>query len=95
MYTTDIRFLHQSAFGIQMPPGCTNVSAEMCERFSADAIRSAFEIAAVQNKPSIAYVMGVLNGNGKKLALVPTATERDRILAANAESCREFAGGGM
>jgi len=66
MMAIDIRFLHQSAFGIQMPPGCANLAVEICGRHSAESIRSAFEIASVQNKPSMAYVNGILNGNGEK-----------------------------
>jgi hypothetical protein len=65
MTVTDVRFLHSQQFGIQFPPGAANTVVEMCDRFSADAIRGAFEVAAVHNKPSMAYVLGVLNGNGR------------------------------
>ncbi len=61
---TDIRFIHSEHFGLQFPPGASNLAVEICERFSAEAIREAFEAAAVHNKPSMAYVLGVLNGNG-------------------------------
>jgi len=59
---TDVRFLFQASFGIQMPAGANNVAVEICERYTAAAIKDAFEIASVQNKPNLAYVRGVLVG---------------------------------
>jgi len=58
----DIRFLFNESFGIQMPGGCMNLAAEIAQRFTASAIRDAFEIASIQNVPKLAYVNGVLTG---------------------------------
>lgn len=62
---TDIHFLFHESFGMQMPRGANNKAVEICQRFTKDQIHDAFEIAAVQNKPSIAYVWGILNGTPK------------------------------
>lgn len=92
MMTTDIRFLHQSAFGIQMPPGCANLAVEICERYSAKVIRSAFETAAVHNKPSMAYVSGILNGNSKK-QVTQIKTFADAREERGLEQMRQFVEG--
>lgn len=66
MTITDVRFLYQATFGQNMPGGCNQTANEICQRFSADGIRQAFEAAAVHNKPNMAYVLGVLNGGNKR-----------------------------
>lgn len=66
MTITDVRFLYQETFGQNMPGGCNHTANEICQRFSSDGIRQAFEAAAVHNKPNMAYVLGVLNGGNKR-----------------------------
>lgn len=65
MTTTDIRFLFNEAFGQLMPGGCELLAGKLCREFTAPAIREAFQAAAVYGKPTLAYVEGVLRGNGK------------------------------
>lgn len=62
----EIRLLHQDAFGTNMPGGCNTLAHEICQKHTPDVIRNAFEAAANQDKKTMAYVNGVLNGNGDK-----------------------------
>jgi len=68
MMINDFRFVHQDKFGTNMPPGCNQIAGELCQQFSKDSIISAFEAACVQGKQSVAYVKGVLLGNGRPKA---------------------------
>jgi len=65
MTIVDLRFLHHESFGTNMPGGCAEIATVLCQEFTADAIREAFNAAAVHGKPTMAYVRGVLKGNGK------------------------------
>lgn len=93
MMINDFRVLFSQNFGSVMPGGCNNTAQKLCQDYTADKIGESFEIAAKHGVMTVAYVEGILKRNGKKFLLVPAISERDRILAANAESCREFAGG--
>lgn len=64
MTTTDFRFLWHEAFGTIMPGGCAEKAGRLCLEFLAPTIREAFQAAAVHGKPTLAYVEGVLRGNG-------------------------------
>jgi hypothetical protein len=64
MSIIDFRFVHQDKFGTNMPPGCNQTAHELCQQYSRESIINAFEAAAVQGKQSVAYVKGVLLGNG-------------------------------
>jgi DNA replication protein DnaD len=66
MTINDFRFVFTDSFKTSMPPGCNNLASEICQRETREAIIGAFQIAAEQGKCSLAYVNGVLLGNGKK-----------------------------
>jgi len=73
MTMTDIRFVHNEFFGTNMPGGCAAIALEIAQDFSAEAIREAFKRAAEQGVMTMAYVRGILKGNGKKRAPPPDA----------------------
>jgi hypothetical protein len=93
MMINDFRTIFFQNFGSVMPGGCNNIAHQLCQDFTADRITESFELAAKQGIMNIAYVEGILKGNGRKSMLKSHEVERNLILAANAESCREFAGG--
>lgn len=66
MTINDFRFLFTDNFKTAMPPGCNQLASELCQHYPRDAIVEAFRISAEQGKNSVAYVKGVLMGNGKK-----------------------------
>jgi hypothetical protein len=76
MMINDFRFVHQDKFGTNMPPGCNAIASELCQHYPRDSIIDAFETAAVQGKTTVAYVKGVLMGNGSRVKeFVPRSYE--------------------
>lgn len=95
----EFRFLFQEATGNLMPGGCNQQASDLCRLYPREKIKSAFEITALQGGKTLKYVASVLEGKPKPEAIEarsrdrPTLEEeRERILAANAEACREFCG---
>lgn len=77
MTMIDFSFLHNQMFGFPMPRGCNNLATDLCQRFTVEQIRSAFEKTAEQNpaKHTMAYLKTVLLGPVKpKLAVVAPQT---------------------
>ena len=77
MTMIDFSFLHNQMFGFPMPRGCNNLATDLCQRFTVEQIRSAFEKTAEQNpaKHNMAYLKTVLLGPVKpKLAVVAPQT---------------------
>jgi len=66
MTINDFSFLYSDKFGSNMPGGCRNMASELCSQFSKDSIVQAFDTASVQGICTVAYVKGVLMGNGKQ-----------------------------
>lgn len=66
MTINDFRFLHSDKFGSNMPGGCNATASELCNQFTKEEIVRAFDAASVQGKCTVAYVKGVLLGNGIK-----------------------------
>lgn len=64
MTINDFSFLYSDKFGGNMPGGCRSIASELCNQFSKDSIIQAFDTASIQGKCSVAYVKGVLMGNG-------------------------------
>lgn len=82
------------ATGQLMPGGCNKRAAELCRIYSREQIKRAFEITAMQGGRTLRYVEQVLEGKPKpeprgrdRPAL---QEDRERILAANADACRNF-----
>jgi DNA replication protein DnaD len=65
MMINDFRSLFSQNFGSVMPGGCNNLAHKLCHDFTTDKINEAFELAAKQGIMTIAYVEGILKGNGK------------------------------
>lgn len=89
MGISEFRFAFYDAFGSVMPGGCNEQASALCREFTPARINEAFTIAAAQGVTTLAYVEGVLRGNGKNKRGRHVA-ERDMILGANAQACRDF-----
>lgn len=90
MTINDFRFHHQNAFGTNMPGGCNNLASELCQRYTADMIRQAFEAAALHGKQTVAYVKGVLEGNGTPKKVTRLQTFADAARQRDEEEMRAF-----
>lgn len=88
MTMTDISFLFSDKFGGNMPRGCNNLAVEICTNYNKDEIIAAFETAAIQGKCNMAYVRGILMGNGNKNS---NAKNRDRPMTfADSQAIRDM-----
>lgn len=74
----EMGMLHQEAFGVLMPGGGRQLAHEICQQFDGEAIRQAYQAAAVQGKLTLAYVNGILRGNGNPARASPGRSENRR-----------------